>query len=150
MLREFTMDDYEPALTLWKASEGIGLSEADSRENIEHYLSHNPGMSFVAVEEGTIVGAVLCGSDGRRGYLHHLAVVGSHRQRGIGRALVERCMSALSAAGLRKCHIFVIAGNREGQRFWKKIGWQERATLMVMSRDIAPPGRAAFAFLASE
>jgi ribosomal protein S18 acetylase RimI-like enzyme len=135
-LHEFTLDHYVAAYSLWKASDGIGLSDADSRENIARFLAHNHGMSFVALEDGRLVGAVLCGSDGRRGYLHHLAVAGSHRRRGIGRALADRSLAALAAAGVRKCHIFVMAGNREGQDFWKGIGWQERTSLVIMSRDI--------------
>jgi N-acetylglutamate synthase len=137
-LHAFTPDHYDAAYSLWKSSEGIGLSDADSRENITRFLAHNPGMSFVAMEEGRLVGAVLCGNDGRRGYLHHLAVAGSHRRRGIGRALADSSLAACAAAGLRKCHIFVMAGNREGRDFWKGIGWEERTTLLIMSRDIAP------------
>jgi N-acetylglutamate synthase len=136
-LHDFTMDRYDAAYALWKASEGIGLSDADSRENIARFLARNPGMSFVAQDGGKLVGAVLCGSDGRRGYLHHLAVAGSHRRLGIGRALADRSLAALAAAGIAKCHIFVYAANREGQGFWKGIGWQERTTLLIMSRDIA-------------
>jgi ribosomal protein S18 acetylase RimI-like enzyme len=137
-LRPFTMEDYDGAIALWKAAEGIGLSEADSRENIAHFLSHNPGMSHVAEEDGNIVGAVLCGTDGRRGFLHHLAVSRSHRRSGVGRALVDRCLASLKAAGMRKCHIFVMADNGEGLRFWTGIGWEERTTLKVMSHNVGP------------
>ena len=135
-VREFTIRDYEAAYALWQSAEGIGLSEADSRENIAAYLSRNPGTSFVAEASGRLVGAVLCGSDGRRGYLHHLAVAPDCRRAGIGRALVDRCLDALGQQGMRKCHIFVIAGNEDGKRFWTRVGWEERTTLVVMSRDI--------------
>ncbi len=136
VLRPFTMNDYDAAVALWKTAEGIGLSEADSRENIAHYLAVNPGMSQVAEEDGIIVGAVLCGTDGRRGFLHHLAVSPAHRRAGLGRALVDACLARLAEAGMRKCHIFVLADNAEGQRFWAKIGWEERTTLKVMSHDV--------------
>ena len=79
--------DHAAVVELWCSAEGIGLSSADSRPEIEHYLERNPGMSFVARDDGQIVGAALCGHDGRRGYLHHLAVAQSHRRRGIGTAL---------------------------------------------------------------
>jgi ribosomal protein S18 acetylase RimI-like enzyme len=138
-IREFTMADYQSAYALWKGSEGIGLSQADEPQNVARFLSRNPGLSFVAEEEGRIVGAVLCGNDGRRGFLHHLAVEKGRRRSGIGRDLVERCISTLAAAGLRKCHIFVLADNVEGQRFWRTTGWEERTTLKVMSRDVGNP-----------
>jgi N-acetylglutamate synthase len=135
-LREFTMADYDAAYSLWQSVEGIGLSEADKRHNVAHFLERNPGLSFVAEHEGKIVGALLCGNDGRRGFLHHLAVARDHRRAGIGRALVERCLAALAAVGMRKCHIFVLADNVEGKAFWKRIGWEERTTLVVMSHDV--------------
>jgi N-acetylglutamate synthase len=135
-LREFTMADYEQAWALWEKSEGIGLSQADSRENIELFLRRNPGMSWVAVRGGAVVGAVLCGHDGRRGFLHHLAVSPAERRAGLGRRLVETSLGALHAAGMRKCHIFVMSDNEEGRRFWTRIGWELRTTLVVMSHDV--------------
>ena len=91
-IREFTIEDYEPVYALWKASEGIDLSDADSKEGIKHFLEHNPGLSFIAVQDKQVVGAALCGHDGRRGYIHHLAVAKSHRRQGIGKSLVGRCI----------------------------------------------------------
>jgi N-acetylglutamate synthase len=144
LIREFTMTDYDSAYALWSRTEGVGLSQADEPGNVKRFLEHNPGLSFVAEDGGKIVGAVLCGNDGRRGFLHHLAVEKGRRRSGVGRALVERCLSALCAAGLRKCHIFVMADNLEGQGFWRSIGWEERIMLKVMSRDVPnPPGTAA-------
>jgi putative acetyltransferase len=135
-VREFTLGDYPQAYALWKIAEGIGLSEADEREHIARYLARNPGQSFVAVEDGVLVGAVLSGNDGRRGFLHHLAVAPDRRRGGIGRALVKRSLAALAEQGMRKCHIFVIAANEEGKRFWRRVGWEERTTLVVMYSDI--------------
>lgn len=80
------MADYDEAWALWKRTEGIGLSQADEPRNIASFLARNPGLSFVAEEEGKIVGAVLCGSDGRRGFLHHLAVEKSRHGRASGGA----------------------------------------------------------------
>ena len=136
ILREFTIEDYDAAYALWQATEGIGLSEADKRENVAYFLKHNPGLSMVAEEDGKVVGALLCGSDGRRGFLHHLAVARTHRRAGTGRALVTRCLSGLAGIGMRKCHIFVMQDNNEGKAFWQRIGWEERTTLLVMSHDV--------------
>ena len=133
-LRTMTIDDYDGVVALWRATEGIGLSEADERSAIGRYLERNPGMSFVACDQGHVVGAVLCGHDGRRGHLHHLAVAPSHQCQGIGRQLVERCLAALAEAGIDKCHLFVFAGNAAGAAFWKRVGWAERVDLVVMSK----------------
>ena len=131
---EMTIREYDGVSALWRNTVGIGLDDADTRETMAEYLERNPGLSFVARDGGAIVGAVLCGHDGRRGYLHHLAVADSHRRQGIGRALVEKCISGLRAIGIPKCNIFVFAGNAEGKRFWKADGWIERSDLAFMQK----------------
>jgi N-acetylglutamate synthase len=135
-LRAMTIDDYDAVLALWKAAEGVGLSAADERPAIARYLERNPGMSFVACDDGRIVGAALCGHDGRRGYLHHLAVALPCRRRGLGRQLAERCLAALAAVGIDKCHLFVFGGNAAGAAFWKRIGWTLRTDLMILSKQV--------------
>ncbi len=127
------IEDYESITALWLSVPGVGLSAADSLENITRYLERNPGLSFIACETGRLVGAVLCGHDGRRGYIHHLAVEPTYRRQGIGKALVARCLKALHAEGIDKCHLFVFAANQNAQAFWKEIGWSDRADLIVMS-----------------
>ncbi len=137
LIQPLTMADYADALALWQASEGIGLSSADAPEAIARYLDRNPGLSFAArAADGALLGAVLCGHDGRRGYLHHLAVRAGSRGQGLGRALVARCLAALQAQNIAKCHLFVYTANADGRAFWEKIGWVERTTLLIMSKDI--------------
>ena len=135
-IRELSMADYAEVIALWRQSEGIGLSRADEPERIAAYLERNPGMSFTAWEEGVLLGAALAGHDGRRGYLHHLAVRPERRGQGIGRALSSRCLGALRAAGIEKCHLFVFRQNQAGVAFWKNIGWQERVELVLMSKGV--------------
>ena len=136
-IREMLIDDYDGVYALWKATPGIGLSEADECANIAAFLGANRGLSFVAATADGLVGGVLGSFDGRRGYLHHLAVSPDHRRSGIGRALVDRCLAGMRGRGVRRCHIFVIAGNAEGKRFWERVGWFERRDLLVMSKDVA-------------
>jgi N-acetylglutamate synthase len=134
VIEAFVMDDYEETMALWRGSEGVGLSDADSREAILRYLERNPGLSLVARENGRIVGAVLCGHDGRRGYIHHLAVHRDHQRRGIGQALVARCLERLRSLGLSKCHAFLLNDNAEGLRFWERVGWTFRRDVGVISK----------------
>ena len=126
------IDDFDAVMALWKASEGVGFNEMDTQPCIASYLERNPGMSFVARENGKLIGAVLCGHDGRRGYMHHLAVAAECRKRGIGRGLVAACFAELAKIGMVKCNIFVYAHNAEGQAFWKREGWNPRVDLLVM------------------
>jgi ribosomal protein S18 acetylase RimI-like enzyme len=133
---EFCLDDFQDAIALWKSCEGIGLSSADSKDNLTTYLKRNPGMSFVARSKNAIIAAVLCGHDGRRGYLHHLAVHPDFRNQGIGRALVDKCISALQSIGIQKCHLFIFNSNRDAIRFWEKIGWSYRKDIGIVSKEM--------------
>jgi putative acetyltransferase len=133
---ELQMSDYPEVIALWQGAEGVGLSSADSPERIRLYLERNPGMSYIAREDDHLIGAVLCGHDGRRGYLHHLAVRSDRRGEGIGRALVDHCLSALRTVGIEKCHLFVLRGNDTGHAFWREVGWRERVDIVLMSKEV--------------
>ena len=136
-IRVMTPSDYGELRKLWESSEGIGLSDADSPAGFEQFLERNPGLSHVARDGDRLVGGVLCGHDGRRGYIHHLAVSSSHRRRGVARALVTRCLSGLRAEGIQKCHVFVLDENEAGKLFWKTSGWPTRVELVVFSSPTA-------------
>jgi ribosomal protein S18 acetylase RimI-like enzyme len=137
-IEEMTIGDYDGAIALWKNTEHIGLSDADRRNHLAFFLQRNPRLSLVAkAPDGSIVGTLLCGHDGRRGYIYHLAVSPPCRRRGIGRALVDTCRSRLHALGISKCHTFVFSRNPKGLRFWRSLGWRERKDLRVMSQETA-------------
>ncbi|MBW4085285.1 GNAT family N-acetyltransferase [Paenibacillus sp. S150] len=134
--RSMLADDYEYVYHLWENTEGMNLSEADSREEILRYLERNPGMSQVCVnEDGTLAGTAMCGHDGRRGYMYHVAVSGASRGKGVGRELVSLCLNRLLQEGIAKCHLMVIEGNSLGRSFWGGLGWQERDGIVLFSRN---------------
>jgi N-acetylglutamate synthase len=133
--RAFTLSDYEAALALWRTCPGVGLSSADEREPIAAFLKRNPGLSFTARVGDRLLGTSLCGSDGRRGYLYHVAVEPESRRRGIGRRLAESSLEALASIGIRKCHLFVLAENLAGAAFWRASGWDPRGDILVFSRQ---------------
>jgi len=139
-LRPMTPADYDAVLQLWQATEAVGLNESDTRERIAAFLNRNPGLSRVAVGSHQIVGAILCGHDGRRGYLHHLAVAKTHRKQGLGRALVEACLADLARQDIVKCNLFLFADHTEGEAFWKHNGWAVRSDLLVVQKSIVGPG----------
>ena len=136
LIEPMQMGHYDEVMDLWTASENVGLSRADERENIEAYLSRNPDMSFVAKADNRIIGAVLCGHDGRRGYIHHLVVNRSNRKVGIGRRLVKKCMESLRDDGIQKCHLFVFHRNQDGKAFWERMGWSLRSDIQVVSKEL--------------
>lgn len=141
-IRTMTPRDFAAVLKLWRATPGMGLHAGDdSRAGIARFLRRNPRMSFVALDGAQLVGAILCGHDGRRGALHHLAVAQTHRKRGIGEALVARCMAVLARQKIQKCNIFVYRDNTSGQAFWRHTGWKSRDDLTLLQKPTAGPAR---------
>ena len=134
--RTMHLSDFEQALELWRSLPGMGLSSADEKDNIRDFLQKNPSTCFVALKDGILIGTILGGSDGRRGYIYHLAVQQSEQNKGLGKKLLDLCLNEFKKSGIQKCHIFVISDNEEGIAFWEKVGWQLRDDILVMSREI--------------
>ena len=130
------MDDYDEAFALWDATENVNISPADTRENVDKYLKKSPEQSFVCRCDGEMVGTVLCASDGRRAYIHHLAVKPQHRRQGIAHKLVELAMMEQEQYGIGKCHIFVYEDNHAGIAFWQNEGFDLRDDLHIMSKNV--------------
>ncbi|HIV91139.1 MAG TPA: GNAT family N-acetyltransferase [Candidatus Eisenbergiella stercoravium] len=130
MLRKMTIEDYENVSALWHKIKGFSIrSIDDSREGVERFLKRNPDTSVVAVEDGKVVGAILCGHDGRRGCLYHVCVDPEYRMRGIGKSMVVFCMNALKAENISKVSLIAFTRNDIGNMFWRTIGWTKREDL---------------------
>ena len=130
-IRLMTIDDYDGVRKLWMSIHGFAIrSIDDSREGVERFLKRNPTTSTVAVDtNGEIVGAILCGHDGRRGCLYHVCVREDRRLCGIGKAMVVFCMNALKEEGINKVSLIAFTRNDIGNAFWNCIGWTRRADL---------------------
>lgn len=137
VIREMKSEDYKEMRRLWEETPGIRISDADSAEKVTSFLERNPGCSFVLEDGARIAGTILGGHDGRRGYLHHLVVREEYRRQGWGRSLISHCLEKLGEAGIKKCHLFVMADNLPGLDFWIKSGWQKREDILILSREIA-------------
>lgn len=130
MIRVMTIDDYEQVYRLWTQIKGFGIrSVDDSREGIGRFLRRNPSTSVVAEEDGRIVGAILCGHDGRRGCLYHVCVDENYRMRGIGKSMVVFAMEALKKEKINKVSLIAFTQNDIGNAFWNEIGWTKREDL---------------------
>ncbi|WP_299201339.1 GNAT family N-acetyltransferase [uncultured Amphritea sp.] len=133
VIREMGISDYDAVIHLWGETEHMSLRDADSQHSIGVYLQRNPGLSFVAADNNVVIGAVLVGTDGRRGYLQHLAVSCEHRGQGIGRQLVAASVKALAAMGIAKTHLFVYRENVKAQTFYQQSGWFLRDDVSMYS-----------------
>lgn len=130
MVRAMTLNDYEKVYDLWMKIKGFAIrSIDDSKEGVERFLNRNPGISVVAEEDGRIVGAILCGHDGRRGCMYHVCVDPDYRLKGIGKSMVVFAMEALKKEKINKVSLIAFTKNDIGNAFWKEIGWTKREDL---------------------
>lgn len=130
IIRAMTIEDYQGVHDLWMSIKGFGIrSVDDSREGVEMFLKRNPTTSVVAIEDGRVVGSILCGHDGRRGCLYHVCVAEQYRRHGIGKAMVVQAMNALKAEHINKVSLIAFTQNDIGNAFWKHIGWTKREDL---------------------
>lgn len=133
-IRNMALTDYDAVYALWLSCKGMGLNSVDdSREGIARYLARNPGTCFVAEEEGKILGVIMAGHDGRRGFIYHAAVSPQQRGAGIGRMLAERALEALRAEGISKAALVAFTRNEMGNAFWEKLGFEARCDLTYRS-----------------
>ena len=131
------IDDYSEVYNLWINTPGMGLNTTDDSEaGIKKYLDRNPTTCFVAEDNGGIIGVILSGHDGRRGFIHHTAVKVWERNRGIGSALVDHAMTALKNEGINKVALVVFDKNEIGNAFWEKCGFTCRDDLRYRNKNI--------------
>ena len=136
-IRKMTVADYDRVYTLWMSCKNMGFNNLDdSREGIERFLRRNPDTSFVAVDGGDIVGIVLAGHDGRRGYIYHAAVHERCRRQGVGSQLVEAALDALKAEGIHKVALLVFHRNDAGNAFWERQGFAARTDVAYRNRAL--------------
>ncbi len=130
MVRLMTIGDYEQVYALWMRIKGFSMrSIDDSQAGVAKFLQRNPTTSVVAIEDGRVAGAILCGHDGRRGCLYHVCVDPDYRRRGIGKAMVVFCMDALKKEGINKVSLIAFTKNDVGNAFWHNVGWKQREDL---------------------
>lgn len=136
-IRPMTIDDYDAVWAMWMSCKNMGFNTLDdSREGIERLLRRNPSTSFVAEVGGALAGVILAGQDGRRGYIYHMAAAEAYRQRGVGSALVEKCLAALKAEGIHKVALLVFKYNDAGNAFWEKQGFTLREDVNYRNREL--------------
>jgi len=136
-IRKMTIDDYEGIYQLWISTPGMGMrSVDDSKEGIAKYLNRNPETCFIAESENKIIGVILSGHDGRRGYIHHTAVNLTNRMQGIGRALVNAATESLKDQGINKVALVAFGTNKLGNSFWESEGFEVRNDLVYRNKSL--------------
>lgn len=136
-IRIMTIEDYEEVYKLWISIDGMGMrSLDDSKEGIEKFIKRNPSSNFVAIENNKIIGVILSGHDGRRGFIYHTAVNESFRKKGVGETLVNAVINSMHMEGINKIALVVFEKNQLGNKFWESIGFEERTDLIYRNISI--------------
>lgn len=136
-IRPMYLADYEAVYKLWTSAPGVGMRSLDDSEaGISRYLERNPTTCFVATHSDRIVGSILSGHDGRRGYLYHAMLAEDFRGKDVGRALVETALDALKQEGIHKAALVVFKDNESGSRFWEALGWELRDDLHYYNKSL--------------
>jgi ribosomal protein S18 acetylase RimI-like enzyme len=134
--RDFSIDDYGATLQLWQRVEGLEVAEGDDKKGVTQFVTRNPGLSRVAIDGSTVVGVAMCGHDGRRGCIYHLAVDPAYRRYGLGKRLVQECLDGLRRVGIVRAIILVADYNLGGAEFWKRSGWEDIPGAVPMGIDV--------------
>ena len=134
--REFHISDYDAALQLWHRVEGLEIAEGDDREGIARFLARNSALSRVALDGSTIVGVALCGHDGHRGHIYHLAIDPAYQGSGLGKRLLDECLHGLRKTGVKRVVIMVADDNQRGTKFWERVGWEKIPGAILMGIDL--------------
>ena len=134
-MRTVSAGDIENLIGFWRSIDGVGLGKGDDRESLERFIRRNPTTCFLLTEEERVVGSVLGGFDGRRGYIYHLAVCPEKRRQGWGRVLMDAVCRELEKLGAHKIHLFVLYNNHHALEFYRYLGWEHRTDIRVMSSD---------------
>ncbi len=136
-IRFMTIADYEGIYDMWIHTPGMGLNNLDdSKEGIDKFLKRNPTTCFVAEENGRIIGVIMSGHDGRRGFIYHTTVRPDCRKQGLGRELVNHAMEALEKEGIHKVALVVFGRNEIGNAFWEKLGFTTREDIVYRNQCI--------------
>lgn len=136
-IRPMIIEDYDDVYRLWTLTKGMGLNNLDdTKTGINIFLQRNPNTCFVATFHNEIIGTIISGHDGRRGYIYHTAVSEKFRKKGIGQKLVTSSLSALKTEGINKVALVVFSKNKLGNLFWEKIGFRKREDLIYRDKTI--------------
>jgi len=138
-IQELTIDRYPEVLELMRRTPGMCVRASDSLEATAQFLARNPGLSFVAIVDGRVVGCAMCSQDGRRAYLQHVLVDDGFRRRGIARSLIDRCLQALAPHRIERVHLDVLADNQPAHAYWLNRGWKRRDDIVRYTYSLSNP-----------
>jgi ribosomal protein S18 acetylase RimI-like enzyme len=137
LVRPFVMDDYPVVLTLWRdAGPGLTLRPSDEPEEVAKKLERDPDLFLIAEEEDQVVGVIMGAWDGRRGWIHHLAVLANNRKQGIGSALLNEVESRLKAKGCLKVNLMVHKENTAAQGLYRRLGYNDMSSILLMGKEL--------------
>ncbi|MFX0001752.1 MAG: GNAT family N-acetyltransferase [Candidatus Hermodarchaeota archaeon] len=132
IIEKYTLKFYQEVIELWRRA-GINVGSTDTREELERVVQQNPDLFLIGKVDNNVISVVLGGFDGRRGYVHHLAVDPGHQKKGYGKKIMEELMNKFLELKVHKVHLFIEKDNKEVVEFYQNLGWEIRDDLIMMS-----------------
>ena len=130
------IEDFDEIYKLWSSIQGLNLNKADEKESVSAYLLHNPNQSYVCKLSNKIIGTIMCGNDGRRAFIYHLAVLPEYQRKGIATELVRLAIDMQKQVGIDKCAISILNENVYGKNFWSNLGFSKVQEAETMAKNI--------------
>ena len=134
-IREFDIGNYGAVVALWKEA-GLVFRPGDDLDGIRLKLERDPDLFLLAKDESGVVGTVMGGWDGRRGWIYHLAVKPSHRRRGIAKQLLLELEIRLMAKGAKRVNAQIYQSNVASLRLFRECGYEERTDLVMIGKGV--------------
>jgi len=126
------MEYYNDIISIWRKA-GVSVGSTDTKDEIKRILDKNPQLFLVGKIDQKIIGVVIGGFDGRRGYVHHLAVDPDYQKMGYGKIIMDELIARFRKMGVHKVHLFIEKYNKEVVNFYLNLGWEIRDDLIMMS-----------------
>ena len=131
-IENYTSQFYEDVVNIWKRT-GISVTSSDTKEEVSVMLNRNPDLCLIAKIDERVIGVVMGGFDGRRGYVHHLAIDPEYQKKGYGKLLMDELIERFKKKRIHKVHLFIEKHNEDVIAFYNKLGWEIRKDLVMMS-----------------
>ena len=135
-IRPFAVTDTDEVVTLWEEC-GLVRPWNDPRKDIERKLRVQPELFLVAQDGTEVVGSVMAGFDGHRGWIYYLAVAASHQRLSLGRALMQQAEKLLVEVGCPKVNLMVRSTNEAVIGFYRRLGYEQDDVVSMGKRLIA-------------
>ena len=131
-IEKFKIEYYDEVVELWRKA-GIEIVSSDTIDEVTRVLNRNPDLFLIGKLHEKVISVVIGAFDGRRGYVHHLAVDPDYQKIGFGKIIMEALIEQFRTKNIQKVHLFIEKSKKSVVKFYSNLGWDVREDLIMMS-----------------